>query len=79
MAAHQRTIYEADGSRTYWESDDGTSWRMVGQAWPGPWWCPGCSTSTDLTMSSNHGGPACVRCGTPLEEQGTGDDDPWAT
>lgn len=44
----------------------------------GPWWCPACSHAHDSTLSTNHGIPACPRCGTPLERRGKGDDDPDA-
>ena len=44
---------------------------------PGPWWCHGCSTAHETTAHTNHGEPCCPRCGVPLEEQGTGDDDPY--
>ena len=43
----------------------------------GPWWCPCCSRAHDATLSTNDGEPCCPRCGTWLEEQGTGDDDPY--
>lgn len=44
----------------------------------GPFWCPGCSAAHQTTVHTNHGEPCCPRCGGPLEEQGTGDDDPDA-
>lgn len=42
----------------------------------GPWWCPSCSRAFATTLATNHGEPACERCGTQLEEQGSGDDEP---
>lgn len=47
---------------------------MTTVVYPGPWWCPACSKASAYTVHTNHGEPACERCGTPLEEQGTGDD-----
>lgn len=46
------------------------------RAYPGPWWCPGCSRAHDVTLQTNLGEPCCPDCGGQLEEQGTGDDDP---
>lgn len=46
----------------------------------GPWWCPSCSKDYPSTLATSLADgeqvPACPKCGTPLEEQGTGDDDP---
>lgn len=36
-----------------------------------PAWCPSCSR--EVTPFDDR----CVRCGTPVEELGTGDDDPY--
>lgn len=41
----------------------------------GPWWCPTCSVAHAATLATNKGEPCCPRCGTPLEDQGEGDDE----
>lgn len=44
----------------------------------GPFWCPSCSRAFQSVLTTNHGQPCCPTCGTLLEEQGAGDDDPEA-
>ena len=44
----------------------------------GEWWCPGCSRSLRNVLSKEGASaPLCPRCGTRMEEAGTGDDDPY--
>jgi hypothetical protein len=43
----------------------------------GPWWCASCGRVFENALVPDGGGPpSCTYCGTALELQGEGDDDP---
>ena len=54
-----------------------SGWRDLTVTWvSGPWWCSSCGRVYPSAAATEAEEPRC-RCGSVLELEGTGDDDPY--